>query len=330
MKVLLFIGLILCWTGQTLCNDGKDGQCICNLGGPGLQGLPGERGNRGPNGAPGSRGVTGVKGESGYDGPCGRQGEQGLQGKQGDSGNPGRQGLPGPPGLPLSSDDAIEVAKQVEHHKKFATELSKMEASLMAIQQCDIHNSSWRQIAHIDVTDYDPKAKCPYNLRSIFNNKTQQMACFRSKCFALTLKTERSYSHVCGRVRGYNLGQTLARGFNTTGNINFSTHYADGVLITSGNHARHLWTYVAGKSNSDDPNNIEGNYHCEFESSKIGWENPLWDRAECVAGDKCCENRKLHGWFHTDVELTDDSIQVRWCGRGEDDIVTDILQIWVQ
>ena len=343
VEALLVIGLILCWTGQVLFVDGNGGQCACMNGDTGTNGSIGEKGERGLTGVPGIRGPEGFPGNRGEPGPKGHKGEKGQRGRQGSLGQTGRNGFPGPSGPPLRQDDVIKVAQELEHLTKFSSKLSKIEAALMAIQECGTHNSSWRQIAHIDVTDYDPKAGCPYNLFPVFNTKAKQMACVtHNNCSILSFNTNGSYSHVCGRVRGYKLGRISAHGFNSTQDINLSTPYADGVLITSAKdifaEKRHLWTYTVSKDASadacpctddvlSDPKDIMRDYHCEIESTKTSWENPLWDGADCV--HECCD-RKLHGWFHTDVELTDDSIQVRWCGREKNDIVTDILQIWVQ
>ena len=64
--------------------------------------------------------------------------------------------------------------------------------------------------------------------------------------------------------------------------------------------------------------------------SRIAWEDPLWDGAGCVTpGNTCCQR---HGWFHKQVNLTSDSIEVRWCAdseRSDEDIFTELVEIWV-
>ena len=296
------------------------------------QGNPGEKGKEGEKGVPGVQGRQGFPGRygrKGLPGGEGRQGVRGLQGEQGDPGNPGREA-----GQSLSSIDTVQVARAVEHQliQNVNSELSKIRASMMAIEECSIHESNWRQVIHIDMTD-DPTAQCPDGLCKISNSTTNQTACFRSGCSVpLRINTGRNYTHVCGRVRGYQL-QDIDE-FNTTNN----SHHADGIHITSGNLSTHLWTYAVGTSkkpcpctygNNSYPNPIGHHYHCD-EVNEIGWNNSLWDNTMCVASNNTdSTKRNIQGWFYQNVHQPSDSIEVRWCGPNND-IVTNILQIWVQ
>ena len=363
VKVLLFLALFLCWTSHSLFgSNAMPPECVCSqCGDCGAQGPKGEKGERGPKGVVGMQGLQGdagapgIKGCQGPSGVKGQQGEQGdagvlgikgcqgppgvkgRQGKQGDAGQPGRRGAPGPPGEPLSPDDVFKVAQQIEHLKNFSTELSKIRASQMAIQECGVQDSSWRQIVHIDMTD--PNAQCPYNLCKKYGSNNQ-IGCYKSGCTALELDTEESYTHVCGRVSGYRLGRT--RGFTNMaiGDIDITTHYADGVLITGDNQGTHLWAYVAGASDvtscpcADDAiplrSPIQNNYHCELQSTNLDRRHLLWDRCDTANSCECCEGRKMHGWFYRKITQPINRIEVRWCAPEDGHIVTDILQIWVQ
>ena len=365
VKVLLFLALFLCWTSQSLFgSNAMPPECVCSqCGDCGAQGPKGEKGERGPKGVVGMQGLQGdagalgIKGCQGPPGVKGQQGEQGdagvlgikgcqgppgvkgRQGKQGDAGQPGRRGAPGPPGEPLSPDDVFKVAQQIEHLKNFSTELSKIRASQMAIQECGIHDSSWRQIVHIDMTDSDHKAQCPYTLCTEFG---EQIGCYKSGCSALQFNITGDYTHVCGRVSGYQLGNTT--GFKFVGQIgvdpiNTSTPYADGVLITSNNYQEHLWAYVADTTKQRCPcgganlvpEPISNWYHCNVEKrTEIGWDNPLWDKCDTAKYNGCCKGRKMHGWFYRNITQPINSIEVRWCAPEDGHIVTDILQIWVQ
>ena len=305
-------------------------------GNQGPPGAPGEPGPEGPSGVQGRQGKQGPPGAPGEPGPDGTQGVQGRRGRQGYAGQHGRRGFPGSDGKPLSPEDILKVAQEIEHLKNFSTELSKIRASQMAIQECGIYNSSWRQIIHIDMTDYDHKARCPYNLCTEFN---ERIGCYKGGCIGFKRNIEK-YTRVCGRVSGYQLGDT--RGFisaqNFTPDINVSTHYADGVLITGDNYREHLWSYVADTTKINCPcgganlvpRPIFNSYHCNVESTKIGWDNPLWDRCDAAKYNECCTDRKMHGWFYKNIDQSIDSIEVRWCAPKDGHIVTDILQIWVQ
>ena len=181
----------------------------------------------------------------------------------------------------------------------------------------------------------DAAAECPNGLYNISEgNKT---ACSGmsadDNCTSLTFPTGWSYTHVCGRVRGYMLGNKT-RGIILERN-NTDSHYADGVLITtSGSPREHLWTYAVSMNDTHCPCKfgavtlyaIEFEHHyCEY--GKTGWENPLWSEANCVTNYPCC---KRQGWFHRRVQHFSDNIEVRWCGFENNDFVTDLVEIWVQ
>ena len=319
------------------------------MGDQGVQGQQGKQGTPGAAGVPGPEGPQGVQGQQGKQGAPGAPGEPGPNGTQGVKGRPGRQGyagqygrrgFPGPDGKPLSPEDILKVAQEIEHLKMFSTELSKIRASQMAIQECGVHGSSWRQIVHIDMTASDRKAQCPYTLCTEFG---ERIGCYKSGCSALQFNITGDYTHVCGRVSGYQLGNTT--GFKFVGQIevdtiNTSTPYADGVLITSNNYQEHLWAYVAdttkercpcGGGANLVPDPISDWYHCNVEKrTEIGWDNPLWDKCDTAKYNECCEGRKMHGWFYRNITQPINSIEVRWCTPEDGHIVTDILQIWVQ
>ena len=210
----------------------------------------------------------------------------------------------------------------------------------MAIQECGTYSSSWREIAYIDTTVISTaNDQCQqYGLRPV-NRDRNQVACgkpLESGCFNHTIGINGKYSHVCGRVRGYKLKQVL--GFKPeVDHDGINSHYADGVLITRGNPRQHLWTYAAGTSGCPcinpgarppyTPRVTGANYACE--STRTDWDQPLWDRPKHTVADDNCKSH-VNGWFYQNVEETEESIEVRWCGPEKDDIVTDKLQIWVQ
>ena len=261
-------------------------------------------------------------------------GPQGQKGEQGIAGQVGRRGFPGP-----------NFTKKIQElEKDFSMKISKITASLMAIQECGTYNSSWREIAYIDTTVISTaNDQCQqYGLRSVSDKN--QVACGKpgeKSCSVHVFGINGTYSHVCGRVRGYNLKK--ARGFHVEPKENrdkIYSHYADGVLITRGNLSQHLWTYAASvpiygcPCDTDDqvpysrPLTVTGtNYACE--STRTGWDQPLWDRPKHTVADNNC-TRHVNGWFYQNVKETNESIEVRWCGPEKDDIVTDKLQIWVQ
>jgi hypothetical protein len=246
------------------------------------------------------------------------------------------------------------IAELVEDNRQLKERLDFLEGENSNIL-CNIRSGKWRRIAYFDTTRGDP---CPSGLRTFTNTTTNQTACGTTgvgqQQRSLNFTTGGSYTHVCGRVRGYQVGATLAFYHPTQRNQTIDTNYADGVLITRGSPRQHLWTYAAGLSetwNADHfacpcarsgynpswiPSFVGSNYYCE--SGFVGahvyrtiWEDPLWDGKGCFATDNtCCHH---FGWFHRQVPPTNDDIEVRWSkyytsGQGAN-ILTDQLEIWV-
>ena len=339
-----------------------------DIGFPGMKGDGGDTGPTGPQGetgGKGSKGEMGSKGLQGLHGAKGGPGVPGLRGDPGPKGGPGevgRRGFPGPYGPPgphgpkgdtvLSPEEFDKVVQTL--WQNISAEMSRIGASVTVLEtalnfrKCGIYSTSWRRVAYIDMTD--PTAQCPSGLRVVSNSTTNQRACGKSVergCSSVQFPAGGSYTHVCGRVRGYQFGVTEAF---LGGNID--NHYADGVIITSGSPRRHLWTSAVGQSerhahgcpcstggNSSRPNIptfVGTDYYCEsgFVTTpqyRTAWEVPLWDGTGCVTpGNTCCQR---HSWFHKQVDQTSDSIEVRWCAdgrRSDKDVFTDILEIWVQ
>ena len=246
------------------------------------------------------------------------------------SGDQGRMGVPGSYGPPCN--------EELLHN---ASTLLRNITS--AFTKCDIFSPNWRRVVHIDMTG--ATAWCPSGLHN--NSNDNQTACgsTHNGCTPLTFPTGLNFTHVCGRVRGYQSGVT--RGYLTGHKI--SDHYADGVLISSGNYTTHLWTYAVGKNSKASPTDtgpcnksrsgvIEsyipgfvGNHSsCEYGSTNgttsIAWEDSLWVGNKCLTPfESTCPD-----WFYRQVNHTMDNtdIEVRWCAKFGA-IYTDILEIWV-
>ena len=343
---------------QGMKGDRGDSGLMGLQGQKGMEGSKGQKGGRGPQGQqgpPGRPGLQGVVGERGLRGP---EGTEGQRGPQGVPGLPGPQGLQGPQGDHILSEDEFDRVLQALQ-KNFSAKLSRFFASLIDMQgtftKCGIYNTCWTRVAHIDMTN--PAAQCPSGLREVSNSTINQRACGKnvsSGCSSITFPIEEKYSHVCGRVRGYQYYTPDA--FYPSSGKTINDAYIDGISVTHGSPRRHLWSYAAnyhehyrGEFNSicpcarPDPDNsrwyipdfVGNDYYCEsgfvsIAESRIAWEDPLWDGAGCVTpGNTCCQR---HGWFHKQVNQTSDSIEVRWCAdsqRSDEDIFTELVEIWV-
>ena len=340
------------------------------VGPPGPAGPQGRQGDAGPLGDTGPIGTTGNKGETGG------KGQKGSRGIQGPIGPTGRQGLPGPQGIQGEPGDTVLNREEFDRVCKVTVkkinesiivdlvdENKKLKKQVTFLEQqhgnvfCSIRSGNWRRIAYFDTTRRDP---CPLGLRTFTNTTTGQRACGTTdegrQQRSLKFSTGGSYTHVCGRVRGYHGGPTVAfyHHGQRSQTMTIDTNYVDGVSITKGTPRQHLWTYAAGLSETHNrdyfacpcarlsynpswiPSFVGSNFYCESGFvgpyvNRIVWEDPLWDGKGCFATDNtCCHH---YGWFHRQVQPTTDDIEVRWSkyytsGQGAE-ILTDQLEIWV-
>ena len=199
---------------------------------------------------------------------------------------------------------------------------------------CDMEGTNcngeggWTRVAFVNMSE--PGATCPTGLTQI--EQSNLTLCSReddNRLQSAFFKTLHSYSAVCGRVRGYQFGQTQAF---ITYQATIDNVYAEGVSITHGTNPRkHIWTYVAGSVDNEigsgiclcnngsiasTPSFVDENYYCESGTdnfqNKLHPNDPLWDGMQCnnLEGP-CCKNSNLP-WFNTALsERTNDNIELR-------------------
>ena len=108
----------------------------------------------------------------------------------------------------------------------------------------------WTRLAYLNMSD--ATQNCPSGFRLYEENNIT--ACGRpvtssGSCASVQFPSYGiSYSQVCGRVTGYQYG--LTDGVQS-GNTNINSPYVDGVSITRGSPRKHVWTLMAGSSDSD-------------------------------------------------------------------------------
>ena len=347
----------------------KGDQGIAIKGDQGIQGLVGRKGDKGYNGSTGVKGDEGrvgqkgdkgdpginTKGNRGLQGPIGppgqaikgQKGQKGSNGPQGIQGVRGGRGYTGPQGVRGYTGQKGEKGVLGDNGSKGA----KGECQCTQAK-CGVVGN-WSLVAYLDTTTNG--GSCPSGLREVSSDSRYgRRACGRSVnpgCSSVTYTTSSYYSHICGRVRGYQYGTMDA--FETSSGKSINDVYVDGISITRGSPRQHVWTYAVGVSEKDDavkyrcpcvtddysrvPSFVGSNYYCEsgfvgHKEYRTAWEDTLWDGIRCeVTSNKCC-NR--YGWFYRRVPRANDYLEVRWFadqyGHGDgEDIYTNLVEIWV-
>ena len=216
----------------------------------------------------------------------------------------------------------------------------------------------WTRLAYLDMND--STVNCPSGFR-LYQSRGVR-ACGRpvtsnGSCVSVEFPSNGiSYSQVCGRVTGYQYGGPDVVDIYGSNHTNLNGDYVDGVSITCGSPRQHIWTLMAGFSDSlSSPfscpcNNgssvsvqsiIGNNYFCESGNTgstvyrTLYTFDPLWDGQGCGFNETACCNVPGIPWFHRDYgnTTTTDYIELRVCGdEGTDneDAPVSYYEIYVK
>ena len=218
----------------------------------------------------------------------------------------------------------------------------------------------WTRLAYLDMTD--STVNCPSGFRLYQSGGVR--VCGRpvtsnASCVSVEFPSNGiSYSQVCGRVTGYQYGTTDAifhpSYYSYRNDIN--SYYVDGVSITRGSPRQHVWTLMAGISDSSASSHacpcnngstvsvqsfIGNDYFCESGNTGSGvshilfTSDPLWDGQGCGSLESPCCNVPGIPWFHRDYgnTTTTDYIELRVCadeGTHNEDAPVSYYEIYVK
>ena len=237
-------------------------------------------------------------------------------------------------------------------------------------RQCSCSNNSaggWSRVAYLNMTD--PTQQCPPEWMEI----TEPVrTCGRTNatipdtdggCSSASFSTYNiSYSHICGRIVGYQFGHPEAFdpyiSFNVT---RIEDPYVDGVVIVRGTEKHHVWTFAVENSESSNssssvcpctnaPNDttvadatippfVGEDYFCETATDTdtpnfmLYPDDPLWDGENCGSTSTCCEFNNPPYFCQRLSETTADDIEVRICADyklTDEDTPVELIEIFVR
>ncbi len=226
----------------------------------------------------------------------------------------------------------------------------------MSTNKCD-GTSGWTRVADINMAD--PTQQCPsgYALKSDQNKRTCGRVT-KGSCDSAQFSTfGLEYSSVCGMIRAYQYGATVAF-YN--GGHSIDQNYLSGFSLTHGRagYRTHIWSFAAGPGEdltynayyychcsgssvaiaaSKIPSFVGNSYFCEtgadvFRGNTFYPDDPLWDGQGCGPGSTCCS---LNGppWFTTTVSPTTDNLELRNCGSwptSTSDSRLELLELYIK
>ena len=246
------------------------------------------------------------------------------------------------------------IAKSVV---KNATQRLLQESVVPLLQTVSCGGSGWRRVAYLNMSD--PSQQCPSAWREI---TTPHRTCGRSSslgvnCDGVTYSTgSQQYNQVCGRIIGYQVGDTEA--FKYGPSLSINGFYVDGISVTHGSAYQHIWTFAAGVDEqtrysistcpcvagstvaSRIPSFVGQNYFCESGLTRFSdgingpfFSNgdPLWDGQGCGPTSSCCTFNSPP-WFNVQLPSpTTDYIEVRICfAAGSENVPIQLMELYVK
>ena len=220
-------------------------------------------------------------------------------------------------------------------------------------------SGGWTRLAYLDMSN--STETCPSGFR-LYQSRGVR-ACGRpvtssGSCVSVQFPSNGiSYSQVCGRVTGYQYAAPDAINYPTHSyRSDINSYYVDGVSITRGSPRQHVWTLMAGFSDSltysftcpcNNGNTVPvqsfiGNdYFCESGTTGnaiphiLFTSDPLWDGQGCGSLESPCCNVTGIPWFHRDYgsTTTTDYIELRVCanqGTFFEDVPVSYYEIYVK
>ena len=227
--------------------------------------------------------------------------------------------------------------------------------------------SGWKKVADLDMarlTDTCPTGwtETGYSKRTCGRTTTTANSCDQTFITATDAELS-SYSRVCGRIEAYVFGGPDGfDGYRQDTSRTLSENFMDGVTLYYGNPPAHIWTFVAGVSESPESQQqpprfcpcdrpdaaahvapyIEQDYFCESrndpypvsgsERLRFYADDKLWDGENCLETSNCCEQNRPPYFVKTLDGPTSEDIVASLClknvARGSN-IAVEIMEIYV-
>ena len=231
---------------------------------------------------------------------------------------------------------------------------------------CGCGGSGWRIAAYLNMSD--PTQTCPPAWELI---ATPRRSCARPanattlSCYSAVFPTQGiQYSRVCGRIVGYQVGDTQGfRVYNRHPSSTIDDTYVDGVSLTYGTPRQHIWTFanaleeIWGLYNSSKcpctsindqmagnrpPPFVGNDYFCEtgvpsnetHSLSTFYAGDHLWDGQGCGPTSTCECTFNNPPWFCKQLpQSTNTDLEARLCSYGpaaSENTAMELIEIYTK
>ena len=247
----------------------------------------------------------------------------------------------------ISDVECVDSQQSVQFHQNLQTNLThqlemiKDDVTFIRGPYSCGGTGGWRRVVYLDMID--PHTTCPsgWSMTEMCQRTCGRKSTGFHTCSSATFPViGGEYSRVCGRIRAYQWGQTLAFysyywGFVTT----IDGSYACGVSLTHGTPQNHIWTFVAGGSEGNPaayssvcpcdatrnigiPPFVGNDSFCEsgvnerwdgYRHHTFHCNDTLWDGEDCLPSSTCCSQHNPPYFTKQLPTPTTDDIEARIC-----------------
>ena len=218
----------------------------------------------------------------------------------------------------------------------------------------------WRRVVYLDMTD--PHTTCPsgWNMTGYSKRTCGRISTGYNTCSSATFPVSGGeYSRVCGRIKAYQWGYTLAFiSYYYRFMTDIDGEYACSVSVTHGTPRNHIWTFVAGLSEGNPtwphvcpcdststiciPPFVGNDYFCEsgvnrpWDDStdyRLHSNDTLWDGEDCLPSSTCCSQHNPPYFTKQLPTPTTDDIEARICmffSLSVANLAVELVELYVQ
>lgn len=218
--------------------------------------------------------------------------------------------------------------------------------------ECGNNVTGWTRVANVNMSD--PNQQCPGT--EFVLRESPVRVCERSveySCNSASIEVQSiTYSRVCGRVIGYQIGTGDGIKRNGSPNSGINDPYLDGVSLTYDSPRQHIWSFAGYTSEVfldgcpcydgltlTPPSFVGDDLFCESGAHDgnvppdiLFADDPLWDGMDCRGHEAPCCNGPP--WFYKELPAaTSANIELRLCSdqeRADEEVSFQIVELYVQ
>ena len=256
---------------------------------------------------------------------------------------------------------------QLQNHQNAITEqLADIDSNVETLLDQPVFTcggtGGWRRVVYLDMSDESTTCPNGWELTGLTPRTCgAPVTASPPICHPVSFPVNGGeYNRVCGRIKGYQLGNTLAFLFSIRNEITeIDEAYGYGVSLTHGSPRQHIWTFLSGVKEQPDPTSINcpcassspsvaafrpsfvgEDFFCEsgnndaiiIPNARVFFPNDvLWDGEDCGSLPSCCTAGNPPFLTKQLPSPTTDAIEARICGDAtHGTVVVELVELYVQ